>query len=285
MTRTTRLVPVLFLGLLAPALGCSSAGSVNIGDTQNLGGKLSDYAATWDGYAEAYTFQPSGTDNVHLVLDAQGNGTVQVGTDPLLPAPTDPNVGYPPNANIDPKSPVALPPTNLQGGMLYPVYAAQVAANRIQFGLKPLDYYQAWCALQTSHQVIGGYQLRPDASVPDGGVAVDSGSVVVNYTYSVLPSLGGVMSQDANGNWHCYLESDPAGASPQQVDCGKYFLGNENVCTCTADACAASPTIPPGTAPADYPAELDGALDSSGKELTGTLVIDGTRVIVHLTRK
>ena len=39
------------------------------------------------------------------------------------------------------------------------------------------------------------------------------------------------------------------------------------------------------TIPAGYPAELDGALDSSGKALTGTLNLNGTRVTVHLTRK
>jgi hypothetical protein len=285
------LVPALFLGLLAPALGCSSAGSVNIGDTQNLGGKLSDYAATWDGYAEAYTFQPSGTDNVHLVLDAQGNGTLQVGNDALLPAPTDPNVGYPPNVNIDPKAPAALPPSTLKGGVLYPVYATQVQSDRIQLGLKPLDYYQAWCALQTPYYVLQGYMGAPGnipGGHPDASVsALDGGSVVPIYGYSILPGAGGSESTDSSGNAVCFVQNSlPDGSyTDQQIDCGKFYLGTFNVCSCTASACSSFPAVPSGTAPADYPAELDGALDSTGKMLTGTLVVDGTRVIVHLTHK
>ncbi|MES1208404.1 MAG: hypothetical protein ABUS79_20900, partial [Pseudomonadota bacterium] len=68
MIHTTRTVPLL-LGLLAAPFGCSSGGDVNIGDTQNVGAKLSDYAAEWDGYAEAYTFAPSSSDHLHMTLD------------------------------------------------------------------------------------------------------------------------------------------------------------------------------------------------------------------------
>ncbi len=69
------------------------------------------------------------------------------------------------------------------------------------------------------------------------------------------------------------------------VDCGKFYLCITGVCTCTATSCTASPTLSADTGPAGYPIELDGALDSSGKALTGTLNLGGTRVTVHLTRK
>jgi hypothetical protein len=283
MTRTTRFVCALSLstGLLAPALGCSSGGSVNLGDTQQLGGKLSDYAATWDGYAEAYTFMPSGTDNVHLVLDAQGNGTLQVGTDALLAAPTDPDVGFPPNVDVGAKTAGTVTPNYLQGGVLYPVSAAQVEADRIQFGLKPLDYYAAWCALQTPHYVLDGY-----TSINNGNPPVDGGEYP-QYMYSILPGAGGGAGEDASGNWTCEVQVDSVGgASTQQpIDCGKFYLGAEQVCACTATSCGSSPAIASGTVAANYPAEIDGALDSSGNALTGTLVIGDTRIIVHLTRK
>ncbi len=137
---------LLSLVLTAGPLACSTGENVNIGDTQQLGGKLSDYAAEWDGYAEAYTFQPSGSDRIHMTLDAQGNGSIRVGTDPLLPPPTDPNVGFPPGREY-PKDIVA--DTGLREGFLYPLHAAQVDAARIRIGLKPFDYYAPWCALQT----------------------------------------------------------------------------------------------------------------------------------------
>jgi hypothetical protein len=35
----------------------------------------------------------------------------------------------------------------------------------------------------------------------------------------------------------------------------------------------------------NYPVELDGTLDSTGTTLTGTLNLDGTRVIVVMQRK
>ncbi len=280
MTHTKRTVRLLLLGLLAAPLGCSSGGNVNIGDTQNLGSKLSDYAAHWDGYAEAYVFTPSNADNIHLVLDAQGNGTVQVGTDPLLPAPTDPTVGYPPGyEGLDKQQDVT--PTDLQGGVLYPVHAAQVQTGRIQLGLKPHDYYAAWCALQTPHYIIDGYMgtgIRPGD---------DGGTWTPIFAYSILPGSGGSESTDSSGNNACFAQITAAdgSTSSQQIDCGLWYLGNSGVCTCTATACTSSPSLADGTAPVDYPVEIDAALDTSGKNMTGTLIMNGTRVTVHLQRQ
>ncbi|HVT07049.1 MAG TPA: hypothetical protein VHO67_06310 [Polyangia bacterium] len=285
MTATTRFVPLLLLGSLAAPLGCSSGGNVNIGDTQSLGGKLSDYAAQWDGYAEAYTFQPSNSDHIHLVLDAQGNGTLQVGNDPLLPAPTNPDVGYPPGAPAEKAS--FATDSGLLGGVLYPVYAAQVEAGRIQFGLKPLDYYGAWCALQTPYHVLSGYHSNSGAVSGLGGFfgGTDAGWVP-DYGYFCIPGASGGESGTSD-NPQCTVDEQSLDGSvtTTPVDCGKFYLCETRVCACTATSCIASPTVPDGTSPAGYPAELDGALDSSGKALTGTLNIKGTRITVHLARK
>src|SRR5450432_936374 len=83
---------------------CSGGGAVNIGNTAVIGSQLSDYAASWDGYAEAYTFMPDGSDRVRLTIDANGQGTLEVGNAALLPPPTDPNVGYRPALSSIPRS-------------------------------------------------------------------------------------------------------------------------------------------------------------------------------------
>ncbi|HEY4392953.1 MAG TPA: hypothetical protein VGP64_02775, partial [Polyangia bacterium] len=98
------------ISLLSPALVLSAAGflgacsgntPVNIGNTSMIGAQLSDYAASWDGFAETYTFSPDGSDRVRLTLDASGQGTLEIGDAALLPPPTDPNVGYPPSVSSD----------------------------------------------------------------------------------------------------------------------------------------------------------------------------------------
>ena len=96
-------------GLLAAAVfGCSSKSDVDIGDDRSasLGASQSDYAGTWEGYAEAYTFLDD-TDRVRLTLDSTGNGTLELGNDrPGLPAP-DPDSAPPGwqlmgNSSVDP---------------------------------------------------------------------------------------------------------------------------------------------------------------------------------------
>jgi hypothetical protein len=278
MTRTKLLVAAL----LAAPLACSSAGNVNIGETQQLGGRLSDYAAQWDGYAEAYGFQPSGSDHIHLVLDEEGHGTVRVGTDALLPVATDPNLGFPVG---DEDLTATARSTSLSDGVLYPVYAAQVQTNRIQFGLKPADFWKDWCALQTSYRVFQGWTSQR----PDGGAADSDGGMVPLYEYSCLPGVAG--SSGTGAQRVCFSEddsmpSDTRGLGPYlSVDCGKYDLCLARVCACTQAGCTAAPPLPIDATPPQYPVELDGALDSSGNTLTGTLNMDGTRVTVHLQRQ
>lgn len=204
--------------------------------------------------------------------------------DPLLPAPTDPNVGYPPG-HEDPKP---IPATeNMAGGVLYPVHAAEVQADRIQIGLKPNDDFAAWCSLQTPFYTLTGYTgqagvgtLPPLDGLPDAGL-------VAQYAYSILPGSGGGFGPDATGTNACYVSIHPAdGTAPsnQPIDCGKFGLGVAQVCVCTKDSCTSSPAVDTAAVPSAYPAELDGALDSSGKSLTGTLLLNGVRITVRLTR-
>jgi hypothetical protein len=261
-----------------------------------VGSQLSDDAATWEGYAEAYTFMPDGSDRVRLTIGADGQGTFQVGNTALLPPPTDPNVGFPTGQ----PDPLTGPTQGLSGGVLYPVYAAQVQEDRIQAGLKPNDYYSAWCALQTPYRVLEGYtasgvqaldggQAGVDGVKPavDGGQP-DAGGMVPIFDYRCLPTIGGGVSGEGTTQ-QCDIQIDSTDGSVayQEVDCGKFALCMHNVCACTAPSCGtASPVVPKGTLPSGYPVELDAALDSTGKTLTGTLALSADlRVTVVLTKQ
>jgi hypothetical protein len=253
---------ILFCGALA-LVGCSS-GEVKIGSNETIGASLSDYAATWDGYAEAYAFPPGSSDHVHLVLQPNGQGTLQVG-DGTLPPPTNPNMGYPPAMDVSfgLDAPGRL---NLIAGFAYPLYAAKVQTNRIQLGILPLDLYAAWCALQTSYA---------------GELYVDGG--VFDHAC--------VQTADGNPtNTSCYeiaLDSGTSGpdGGAASVDCGKQFLCAVGVCNCTASGCAGR-SLPASTPANLFPSEIDGALDATGSTLTGTLSIPSAgRVTVHLQKQ
>jgi hypothetical protein len=290
-------------------LACSGSGSVNIGNTKVVGSQLSDYAATWDGYAEAYTFTPDNSDRVRLTIAANGQGTLQVGNSALLPVATDPNVGYPPGA----EDPSYINSFSLGEGVLYPVYGAQVQTNRIQVGIKPNDYYGVWCALQTP---VTNYFYTLIGSPPDGGLdggGPVSGPVIgfdtttappdagsnwtvtdLTITYGCLAKFGLVSGSGDNST--CVVVTDtevlpvqnaPAPQQSQPVDCGKYNLCiTQAVCGCTPTSCISSPLLPSDALPAQYPVELDAALDSTGKTLTGTLALStDLRVTVVLTKQ
>jgi hypothetical protein len=269
-----RLVTVLLSAAIPAA--CSNNGPAATQTT--TGSKLSDYAASWDGYAEAYTFMPSGSDRVRLTIDASGQGMLRFGDGTLFPPPTDPNVGYPPPAvvvdagrNFDVYG--AYTPSE---GFVYPIYATQIQINRIQLGVNTDDLYAAWCALQTP-VLWSSFQVSP----PEGGVADgggDGGGTVVS-SYNCLPNLG---TSGGCATGCCLITADGQSVS---VDCGKLSLCSfSSVCTCNAAGCAGE-TIPATTPPVQYPIELDAALDSTGAVLTGTLVLSQNRVTVHMQKQ
>ncbi|HVZ85974.1 MAG TPA: hypothetical protein VHG72_03345 [Polyangia bacterium] len=238
---------------LAPACSKTTDGPVNIGNTQAIGAQLSDYTANWDGYVEAYTFM-SGSDRLRVTIAADGSGTVRAGDIDVIAPPTDPNVGYPPG----PMDPV---PNRLREGFLYPIRAVQVQADRIQFGIDQDEIYAAWCALQTP-------VLR---SSPDAGADA--------AVYGCLPNLGYI-----GGSTDCAL-LEPDGTQ-QPVDCVKLAMcEGPQICSCTATACSLWQHVAADAGLADYLDEIDGALDSTGNTLVGTLVMGTTRVTIHLQKQ
>jgi hypothetical protein len=202
----TKLI-LIAAGALA-SLACSGGDPVNIGENNPVktGELLSDYAATWDGYVETYQFQ-SGSDRVRLTLDENGVGLLEVGDVPLLPAPTDPHVGYA-SAGEDPNW---IAPFWIHEGFRYSVTDATVENSRMQLAVHNDEVFNAWCELQTSFP----------GSEPG--------------SYSCLPAG----NYGKTGDECSYVTPADTQVS---VDCGKVVLCMQ-VCECDATGCTAPGTV------------------------------------------
>ena len=213
-TRLLWLLPLAF----APA-ACSDGNPVDLGHRE---AQLADYAASWNGYAEAYTFPEGTSDRVRITLDATGVGTIEVGDAPLDPAPTDPEVGLPGT------------PGRFHDGFRYPIHAATVEAGRIRFEIDPGERFAAWCAIQT----------------PVANAMFDTGYTCVSLppdkAYTGDVTLGGCTL------WDIEPGDDPSDGvniiNPVPVSCARWSPCMNTVCACTASACA---LIQPSLGPTD----------------------------------
>jgi hypothetical protein len=198
----TKLI-LIAAGALA-SLACSGGDPVNMGENNPVksGELLSDYAATWDGYVEGYQFQ-SGSDRVRLTLDENGDGVLEVGDVPLLPAPSDPDIGYA-SAGEDPNW---IAPFWIHEGFRYSVSGATVEDSRMRLAVQNDEVFAAWCELQTS---LPGSEPGSYGCIPAG-----------NYGKS---------------------DDECSYATPEgtqmSIDCGKVVLCTQ-VCACDAVGCTA----------------------------------------------
>jgi hypothetical protein len=224
---------------------------VDIGDDA-VGSELSDYAARWDGYAEAYRFD-SDSDAIRVRLDENGNGVFQVGTAAPLAPPTDPTVGYPP-AYAD-KAEQA--PGGLYSGFSYTIEGAVVENSRLRLSVNPNEVFTTWCDLQTP-------------------VRDDFNSTPEEEYYNCIPNAA--IGDDEEGCW-----IQPEGSGVERIDCQRLRICRyDGVCECTADGCRAKPV--PASA---YSVNLDARLESNGDVLEGTLLLTylgEERVTVRMTR-
>lgn len=233
----------------ALAVGCAKTEKVDIGDGVDkaavTGASLEDYAGKWDGYVEAYTFDDK-SDRIRLHLDAHGAGTLEVGDSPALPAP-DPDVGYPPSINLpDPSGKPFGVRSVAYPGFAYPVSGAKVESKRIRVGASMQEVYREWCQMQQPTLDVGAFPTR----------------------YSCANGFGG------SGDPLMCTTTGPDGMSVP-IDCGK-AENCTSVCQCTETKCGIMEGID---------TNLDAALSGdTGDELTGTLVLGGERIIVHMTR-
>jgi hypothetical protein len=230
------------------SLACSSGDPVNIGENAPVktGEFLSDYAASWDGYVEAYDFD-SGSDRVRMTLDESGEGYIEVGDMPLLPPPSDPDAGYG-MGSYD----------KLSEGFHYTVRNAMVESARIQLDAHPEELFKEWCELQTP-------------------VLWEGFGDPADPLYMCLPNtptMGG-----GNG---CFIE-DENGENPTPINCTKLGMCQDPSfgCDCTADGC----TILDPPAGLKFRTHLDAALDDDGESLVGTLVIGDSHMTIRLERQ
>jgi hypothetical protein len=141
-------ISLITLALTLPACG-TDEGRVDLGDDElgTTAQTLEDYAGSWDGYVEAFTFG-TGSDRLRIDLDENGNGTIEFGDKPAIAPYSDPSLGYPvdePFSSRDFLPNYAEP----REGYAYPVEGAAVAAGRIKFGAWGAAILAEYCAAQT----------------------------------------------------------------------------------------------------------------------------------------
>jgi hypothetical protein len=248
MTIMGKLMRAGLFGVAAGSAACSSAEPVDLGESVT-GEELRDYTGVWSGYVEAFDF--AGSDRLRLTVGEDGSGSFEVGEQPPLAPPEDPNVGYPvgwTGADI-----MTRPP--LISGFAYPLHGTRVEASRILFGLEQLEVFAEWCGMQTP--------VLREENDPDAG-------------YGCMPSVATTWGK-ADG---CGL-GDPGSEEFESRDCGWMVLCEEVCTACSAESCSVSPHA--------APASFDAALEDGGQILTGTLLLPGDfgeqRVTVHMTRE
>ena len=199
--KMTRLLSVLIP--LAGVQACAQNDNVDLG-TSVTGATLSDYVDEWDGYTEAQQFIP-GSDRIRVRISGDGQGTLTLGESQTYPAPTDPNVGYPPNEDA---MSALIKDSMFRPGAEYPLHGVRVESKRIRFTVSTNDFYKAWCELQTP-------------------VATNDATV-----YSC-----GHNGYSGNGAGMCFVSDTGA-----PIDCRKASLcTGSRVCVCTASSCTSNP--------------------------------------------
>jgi hypothetical protein len=174
--KMTRLLSVLIP--LAGVQACAQNGKVDLG-TSVTGASLADYVDAWDGYTEAQQFV-LGSDRIRVRISGDGQGTLTLGESQTYPPATDPNVGYPPDAD---QMGVIIKQTMFRPGMEYPLHGVKVESKRIRFTVSTNDFYKGWCELQTpvATNDPNVYSCGPGGYSSDGAgmcVATDTGAPI-----------------------------------------------------------------------------------------------------------
>ena len=267
----------------ATQLACSSSGNVPIGEQQNTQLKtgLDAYAASWDGYIEAYTFS-DGTDRVRIAVSSDGTGTIRFGDDALFPPATDPNAKYPPDfPQVDYGSVLdcqmgagRMPPQTptVWTGFEFSLANLRLETERLRASAWSLEVFAGWCRLQTPHPEFEdqtSYSCAPTCGVSTDDTfsssAADASTLVDTcYTWDSCPELN----------------PNPPPAT-QPFLCETLFLCQFPVLTCSCDSNSCSLNTSQGTSDV----LLDVALEDSQQTMTGTLVLGGTNYTVRLKRQ
>jgi hypothetical protein len=152
---------------------CAGDDSVDLGNgpIERATIELVEFSGSWDGYAEGYRFR-DGSDRVRLMIDANGNGVLEVGDSAPRPVPAA-NSGY---------DPATTSLEDVNPGFSYPITGANVANNRLQAGSDHLRFFEDYCEQLAPVATSGGFACRPDESYVTNGdgtcTLVASGSPV-----------------------------------------------------------------------------------------------------------
>jgi hypothetical protein len=191
---------VLMLSALSAC--ADNAEIIDLGDDtppSALGASLVDYAGTWDGYVEAFSFS-DGSDRIRVRLESDGTGVLEVGDSEQSPAPTKEDVQT---------AVFAYYQNGPAPAFDYAISEARVEDQRIRFSLASKQNLDKWCALWT-----------PMLGIQTTGEPL----------YSCLPVPGALFT----GDQMCKLNDlDEA----QSVPCGSESCAW--LCHCGPDTCSA----------------------------------------------
>jgi hypothetical protein len=199
---------------------CCSSGQCavdQVGCDQAVLALRTQAAGTWTGHLENFTFA-SGSDAIEISISVAADGTtsghITLGTGPVPPPPTDPNVGWPADLTSDDASAKIYPALE---GFPYNADSIHWEADRLKFVIDRYSPWQAWCQLQT--------EVFPSSA---GGTG-----------YACAPD--GYFVRDDQGNCIVAATSDATTGTP--VNCVKYFplcVGTPAICACNAGGCSAT---------------------------------------------
>lgn len=225
-----------WLGVLAvlPALGCAGE-AVDLGGN-DAGPGDATLEGEWVGTLASEVFVSS-PKTLRLTLDANLGGTLLVGDAPLGP-PTDPSVGYPPEAQADAAEATGMI-VHLYDGITYSLQNVSVSDKTLRFEVDAVDAFDPWCQLQTP------------VEWPYG-------------EYRCLENWGGGVDR-SSGSKQCFMDNPDTGARVN-VDCVALFLCSVSLstgCFCSATSCRAENHDSP------YAVHFELQLDEVGTTLTG----------------
>lgn len=215
-----------FLSALSALGGCSSPDKVDIGDNSppaSLGSKLSDYAGSWTGYAEAFQFS-DGTDIVRLVLNEGGEGTFEVGEDG--PEPTSSALDGPPTGYDDVEGIVVNRKIRLVPRYSYVLRSSNVTDKRLKVATESWQPNRPYCA---SFAPTYDYSDGRYSCLPTSGWSSSGGSDVCHY-------------DDQNGesqSFPCILVECRWSCACNETACSSFLEGSEpdiNIDSALSDA-------------------------------------------------
>jgi hypothetical protein len=264
-SRLNRAVCAMFIAIAGNA--CSQ-GPVSIGNQQTTQAKtgLDAYAASWDGYVEAFNFTDN-TDRVRITVSSNGTGVIRFGKEDLLPPASEPSAKYPPDY---PNAGGVVGGTVLPiawAGFLYSLNDVRVDTDRLRASAASKEIFRSWCGIQVPLTIATGvYSCLPcDWAGFGGDLDAGAGSDTCG-AYVPCPS------SDTFSGVYAFVPV----ICERVALCGTVNSGT-GTCICDATGCSI------GTPAQDI--QLDAMLENNQQTMTGTLALGGTNYTVVLIRQ